>query len=244
MIRLGALLLSVLWIATAWATVNTYQDGVSGAVAPDLYISAFLPTTSFDGNSVIVGQFHDTRGLIDFNISDVGAGATISATTLLVQMDVVSSPTDGKMSRMVRADWIETEATYTIYKTSNNWTTANCDSDGNDYTSTGAVTYTAPTATGAYTYTGLGPLAQDALDNRSGHLILRFSQTTFGSGYCSFKSADNFGIADADKPKLTVTFTTGGGVGTRMRKLFGVGRRGPWWPDDYDPPFPTGPFIH
>ena len=32
----------------------------------------------------------------------------------------------------VDRDWVETEATWTIWKTSNNWTTAGCASDGND----------------------------------------------------------------------------------------------------------------
>lgn len=37
--------------------------------------------------------------------------------------------------------------------------------------------------------------------------------------------------------------TAAGVIGTRMRKLFGIGRRGPHWPEDYEPPYALGIFL-
>lgn len=159
---------------------NVYQpDATAGK---DTYLHSSSATTNFGtADPLNLGQVFGLtfRMIIEFDISDITAGSTITATSLA--LDVQSAANGGGAAashayRLLRSDWVETEATWNIYKTSNNWTTAGAGSDGNDYTSTNGVAFNLLTSAGTLTITGLETLAQDALDNRSGKLILLFEQ--------------------------------------------------------------------
>lgn len=260
----------VLWLllgsaSIVGATVNTYQEGVSGpansanvdtylesAGAPARGDTGVLNTGCFDYNVSVY------RTILEFDISDIGAGSVISDCVLDLYVGSIiidgGALGNGTICRVLRSDWSEASADWTIYKTSTNWTTAGCSSDGNDVKSSGTgddapVAYTAPASTGHNTFGSLGPMCTDALANRTGKVRLRFKQTDETTG-CSdttfrgrlWQSDASDGATASQRPQLTVTFTAGG-LGARMRKLLGVGRRGPYWPEDYEPPYPLGIFL-
>src|SRR6185295_14148297 len=104
--------------------------------------------------------------------------ATISAASLTLNLESNTSSTAGHVYRILRTDWDEASCTWVIYKTGSNWTTAGCGSDGNDYTTTGGVAYSALSGTGAKTISGLEGLAQDAYDNRGDKLHIMLKQDT------------------------------------------------------------------
>jgi len=62
---------------------------------------------------------------------------TITAIKLYVWAhDIETTAKDVSIYNCLRTDWVESEATWNIYKTGNNWTTAGCSGAGTDYDST------------------------------------------------------------------------------------------------------------
>lgn len=248
----------VLWLllgsaSIVGATVNTYQEGATGcgntncgAATPDIYVYSLGPTTNYDGNQVYgVGLYADgaERALFQFDLGDITAGATITACVLRLQVTApLGTPTAGKIARFIRTDWVENQVTWNDYKTGTPWTTAGIAGDGTDYTSTNQVSYTAPTGAGAFDFADIATLCQTGFD-ADGKVRLRLKQDTdTGTGTNMFYGDSAESVTAGQRPKLTVTFTAGG-LGARMRKLLGVGRRGPYWPEDYEPPYPLGIFL-
>jgi len=78
------------------------------------------------------------------------------------------------VARITRDDWVETEGTWNVYKTGSNWTTP-----GGDYDTVTppSVSFTTPTALGAYSIPGLLGFVTDAIAARSSrvHLIARLT---------------------------------------------------------------------
>lgn len=247
-----ALLAFTMLRTPAWALTFTCQEGVSGPANCgnlDAGMNSFSPDLNYGTNvnllvGTVIGTTNLYRTIEEFNLDSIN-GATISACTLTVVVNTISSPTAGTINRMVRADWDEATMTWNSYKSGSMWTVSGAASTATDITTTAAVAYTAPTGTGTFVFPSLTTLCQDALDSRSGRLIFRIAQDATGVGVNYYFADSSDGATAANRPLLTVTYTGGGGgLGNRMRKLLGVGRRGPWWPDDYEPPFPVGPFIH
>ena len=83
-----------------------------------------------------------SRSLVEFAVAwgvDVPAGAEIRSATMTLRVMSRSKAAIYTVSRLLRADWMEYEATWDIYESGSPWTTAGCGSDGDDYDSTDAV---------------------------------------------------------------------------------------------------------
>lgn len=195
-------------------TTNTYQPDSS--TGKDTYLNEAAATTNYGtATTMIIGAIvakaaSRYNSLISFDISNIPSGSTISAAKLTfncTSVDFGGGFTDGTASRLIRSDWDPATATFNIYKTANNWTAGGAASNGNDYSSTNQVTWTAPAAAGAFDITGLGVLAQDAIDNRSGILILKLWRITAAASSDIFVSTSDDGTA-GNRPKLTVDFTS------------------------------------
>jgi hypothetical protein len=161
------------------------------------------------------------------------------------------SVTGGKFCRLRRTDWSETQATWNVYKTANNWTAAGASNVTNDVESPGAgntacVAYRPPVGTGHVVFTGLGPLVQDALDVRAGKLRLRIKQDTETSGGDYWRALDSEHTPVNVRPKLTVTFANAGGTTTTTTTPtttttttttgMQVLDQGPWLTEELHPP--------
>jgi len=123
--------------------------------AKDCFISSYAVNDNYDnyGSSLWIEK-SDTaiiHTLLEFDISAMPVGATISSAVMSLYYASAAAGTPAgrtyTASRLLRRDWVAAQATYNIYKTDSNWTTAGAGSDGNDYTSADAIDATMP-ATG------------------------------------------------------------------------------------------------
>lgn len=117
-------------------TIYTSQPdettGIDAAIA-----SANATTNYGTAITVEVGEravvTSTARTLIKFDLSSIPSTAIINSAilSLWVKTDYSSNARDFKVYRVLR-DWVEAQVTWNIWKTSNNWTTVGCGSDGND----------------------------------------------------------------------------------------------------------------
>ena len=212
--------------APAAALTNTYQEGVTGTANSaniDTFARQDQPTTNFGTNvtnTVGVGNaankiFHTWH---EFNISDIPASSTITGCTLKVSASNIITPTAGHITKVCSQHWLdgdgqgEAQATWNVWKTVNNWTTAGGTSTaacgaGGDITTTNQVAYTPPTVNGTYSFPDMTALCQDALTNESGHLRIMLkqdSEVTVSNAF-DYKTSDT--STSTSRPLLTVTFT-------------------------------------
>ncbi len=239
--RFLTLLLALILASSAWATTNTYQSGASscgntncGSATPDNALDQQNTTTN-DGTGACLAiealngfKFHTA---LTFDISDISSVATVTTATLTLTWTGgatagvgVCTGTglagSGSAYRIRHNDWSESQSTWTVYKTSNNWTTAGGTDSTNDIDTANPGTFTSTTS-GTFDVTGLATLAQDAINNRSGKLYLLLKYDTEGGGAFA-----NVGVASQDastvstRPKLSVTFT----LPAHNLPLLGVGK--------------------
>lgn len=149
-------------------TTWTFRDGVDGVSVADTYLEEDSPTAANGSSSSLfiagtVGGLNHTLFL--FDISSV-TGTIVSAD---LQLELVGGTATGEgvlINRLTQA-WVESQATWNVYSTGNNWAAA-----GGDYTTDQQDTGTLPAtiANGTIWTMSLLNLAQDAIDNRSGLL--------------------------------------------------------------------------
>jgi hypothetical protein len=183
----------------------------SRIVDADTYVYLNASTTHYGtAASLDVGcggskDYELWRAIIYFNLSGFTYGsASITAAQLnMVVTSVGASGSAFKCHRLTRSDWVETQATHTIYKTSNNWSSA-----GGDYTWTDVVSWTAPAATGTCSITGMSNLVKDAIDNRSSalHLLLKSAEEGSVVHNDLIILANHAHNAEANRPTLVITY--------------------------------------
>jgi hypothetical protein len=222
-------------------TTTMYQAGVSGPTNSaniDTYIRRSSATSNFGSSSslyvgVTDGSTKAHRTLIEFNVSDIPVGATVTACTLTVYVSDRTSPTAGTLSTLCRPHWLdgnsqgESQATWNRFKSGSNWTTAGAGSTapcgagaagsggaGGDYTSTGSVAYTPPASTGFFTFPDITALCQDAVSAQNRHLRLRIAQNSEAAMNQFFRFSSSDTGTTSRRPKLTVTWAVGGSTTT------------------------------
>ena len=92
---------------------------------------------------LVVAQTTSTySGIVEFAVDwgvDIPSGATVNKAETELYVSYTAGTGTYTVARLLRLDWVELQATWNIYKTDNNWTTAGAGHDGDDYTSTDAV---------------------------------------------------------------------------------------------------------
>lgn len=124
----------------AWnAGFDSYSSQPNETSGIDTYIYAPTATTNFGtdvdlySGELTSGASRFARILIKFDITSIPSNALTSSNifSLWIISNSASNARDHKIFRLLR-DWVESQATWNIWKTSNNWTTAGAGSDGND----------------------------------------------------------------------------------------------------------------
>ncbi len=117
----------------------------------DAAIVSISPTTNYGSQANIVIERSNTTqvgDLIEFDISALPAEVVIDSASLglYYYQAILGTPAGRTYNcyRVLRRDWVEAQATWNIYKTGSNWTTAGCSSDGNDYTTNNGTSATVP----------------------------------------------------------------------------------------------------
>lgn len=131
MIRL--LLLLLLFPSISSATTTTFN------CSADTSIRQFHATTNYGSNTSVTIETTSDGALYKFDLSSI-AGATVSSATFTVNQVTRGGSHNITAYRLLRTDWVESQATYNIYKTSNNWGTAGALNTSTDYTTTNSNT--------------------------------------------------------------------------------------------------------
>jgi len=148
----------------------------------DTYIYENSPTTNYGSQTlfnVFTGADFIMRSIIEFDLSFVPEGATISSASLdLYYYNYWGDDMVGRtlrMHRLRRADWEELQATYNIYKTGNNWGTAGAAHTTTDIDTSFTIDEVVPASYGWMNWDGapMLSLVQDAIANRNDKLIVR-----------------------------------------------------------------------
>jgi hypothetical protein len=113
----------------------------------DTYVRYSAATTNFGTETELwTGDrlgVHTSRSILRFDFSALPAGVVITAAELLLYYATSSSPDPAGETywvyELTQTGWVETEATWNIYKTGSNWASA-----GGDYTTTDGASLTVP----------------------------------------------------------------------------------------------------
>jgi len=169
-------------------------------------------TTNYGSNTFFTISNHSTatnRSLVSMSISALPAGATISSA--LFSMYHYRTAYGGNpntkivtLTRVVREDWEEAQATWNIYKTSNNWGTAGCANTTTDID-------TSLTATDTFTGTATGWMEFDVYDivayAYANSLTFNVIGTTdYTADFPEFYSKE-YGTDTSLRPKLVIEYT-------------------------------------
>jgi len=127
------------------------------------------------------------RDLLEFALSDLPAGATITSATLRLYYFFYSGLDPAGYTavayKLTRTNWVESEATWNAYKTGSNWTTA-----GGDYVTSnpagGSTTF--PSSYGWMEWNVLA-IVQDAYANAiPAEFMVKFYYEIWTSGYSHY----------------------------------------------------------
>lgn len=186
----------------------------------DNYISQAVPTTNY-GTTTYLLLRPTTSYLINFELefpitwgTTIPAGAIISSAVLSIYYyyylpdSPYLNPSGRTLGayRLLRLDWVEAEATYNIYKTGSNWTTAGCASDGNDYTSTNGATSVIPGSYGWMTWDITEQVKTAQTGNINVGCLIKDTGTT-ASYYLSYFYSGEYAVDTTKCPKLVITYT-------------------------------------
>lgn len=179
----------------------------------DAYILEKYPTDNEGGATYIAIQDDVNaveRAIVSFDISSLPAGATIiSAVVALFYWTYSYTDPQGKtiyFYKCTKPTWEELEATWNIYKASNNWAVA-----GGDYeaSSPAGVSAIVPAFTGiGWIEADITAIVQDAIDNSIDvHLLVKFDDETLATGESAILSRSNNYYTDVTlNPKLTIVY--------------------------------------
>jgi Disaggregatase related repeat. len=199
--------------------MTTYSSQPDGASGYDTVLSDSAATTNYGAlQAIVVGERNDSaakrRSLIKFDLSSIPSYSFVTSAKLYltIETDFSSNSRDFKIYRALR-DWVEMEATWNIWSTGNNWTTAGCGGNGTDADLTTAwATRTFSSSESGEVYwtfsaTGIAELQKIISGTYTNYGWLIKADTETDDAY-SFWSSDY--ATSTDRPKLVIEYTTGG----------------------------------
>jgi hypothetical protein len=120
-------------------------------------------------------------------------------------LGVTGTPGNARVHQLLRTDWVEGQATWNIYKTSNNWSTAGAAGAGTDYSSTVIDEVAVPSTGNWQALYLMGGTSDNPLALTSGQtidLIIR-NATESGTNYTQYYGR----TGDSNGHYLEVTYT-------------------------------------
>jgi hypothetical protein len=190
----------------------TYQEGTSSYTgAHDTYIRSDYLTDNWNSaehNQIYKDASTQVNMLASWDLSALSS-VTVSAVTIsFLSVDEYSNQ-ETTCHRLL-VNWVDTQTTYNIYSTGNNWNTAGGISNNLDRVSTESTNFTM-TVIGWQIFPTSAQLVtdvQDMIDNPSTNYGWIFYVTNVGD----FKRVcDNENATAASRPKITITYTPSGG---------------------------------
>jgi hypothetical protein len=167
------------------------------------------------GSFLCVGndQSNSERVLLHYDLSALGAQASVTSCLLTLSVNQVTEPTLGKIMRLRRNDWSETGSSWVAYKTGAAWTAPGASDETSDVDTVLAISFAPPAAAGSFTFPPIQALCQDAVRNRTGSLDLVVRGDADQDGACAgacvaheFCSRSSDYATAAARPKLVVGY--------------------------------------
>jgi len=194
-------------LAFFFLTQTTYQPS-----SKDTHIEKGSPNDNYgDASKIQVyddSNYHQ-RSILEFDISDIPANAIFSQGDLELYYEswYANDPVGISVGayKLTRTDWVELEATWNIYKTGSNWTSA-----GGDYVTTDPAgkSIVFPANPGWMTW-DIQAIVENACGNSDNvEILVKFDNenVAFASRHQAFWYSNNY-PTEANRPKLTVTYT-------------------------------------
>jgi len=170
-----------------------------------------FPDTSYGTGMLLVLLDLTTwtrRCLFEFDISSLPSNATITSATLgLYYNSYGNNDPNGKTVwayKLSRTDWVDTEATWNIYKTGSSWTSA-----GGDYVTSnpsgGSTTF--PAAADAWMEWDVQDIVEDAVANENAaEILLKYATEGLASGHTDANLRASEHTTANTRPKLVIEY--------------------------------------
>jgi len=192
--------------------LQAWDDTTAGTLVQDLFIYGNNPTSNYNATEPLATGKHANgtgprRWPMDISTPS-DPGGTITDVEVEITTNYVYNGGGGAfildVHELTRSDWVDSQATYNIYKTGSNWTTA-----GGDFSATVIDSITTGTNSTAYTFYLMGASATNPL-------TIGWSETVNLLGKSANESANTMAYYDAswqtNPATVLITYTAGGGA--------------------------------
>ena len=208
-------------ISAAWPLSDAYAQGDpievtiqgDGSAMKDTYIASSAPTTNNGSATVFAVGENNTassvaRGLLQFDLSGLPNDLTVVSATLSLWVSADHSNNARLMSAYAirpGRDWVETQATWNIFKTSNNWGTAGAGNTTSDIigTSIGSVSVANNLTAGTQVDIVLDPAAVQSM-RWLDYYGFELQMATEVDDRYDFVSSDN--ATSGQRPRLVIEY--------------------------------------
>ena len=185
---------------------------IDGTLNQDTYITGYQPTTNQNGNTLLLGDHggsDQARGLFKFTLPANPGSATITDVVVKLYLSGGNgtSAVDFNIyngTSTPATTWVDSQATWNIYKTSTNWTASGGFSD---FVSTILGKWTSDTSiiTGYKDFAVQGSGAINPLSLNWGDTVNFMVRAPSSAGTNRYFDSSS----QANPPKITVTYTVG-----------------------------------
>lgn len=184
----------------------TFTIQGSGA---DTWINGYAATTNY-GSGTYIQPYYDSgykgRALVNMSLSEVPTGALInSADFSIYYYEYFLNSPEGDtyyVYKVRRSDWVDSQATWNIYKTGSNWGTAGCANTTSDIDTSVSSSATWRTGYGWQTF-DVQDIVENAISN-SVNFNVRISTETAGTPHAYSKEYET---DTTKRPKLVIDYT-------------------------------------
>ena len=181
--------------------------------AKDTYLNGNAKTTNYGTATylyILNRSSRAMRPIVEFNITGIPAGATLNSASLqLYYYNYANTNPSGKTVwayKQTHTDWVENQATWNIYRTGSNWTTA-----GGDYVTSnpsgGSTTF--PASKLAWMSWDVLAIVQDAYANSiPAEFLIKFETEGLSANYSrGYFYSNNYTTDITLRPQLIITYT-------------------------------------